>query len=168
MVDQRPCQPDHQIAFVRVSPASPDDLEDDDSVLWNTFRHGDRLLNVWHPCECIPEDGQAISGAIWEYLEIPEEWKLCSLNGELLPPDDILEHHEWLQIRLYSDLEAAQNPSFKYFKVPGEMRSVPINFRWRRSIRRIQNRDLFSPFRVILTMSSGTKLTVEANLVLIP
>jgi hypothetical protein len=51
---------------------------------------------------------------------------LCFANAELRPEDHLLEHGQQFQVRLLSDLEAALHPQFRYCRVQGETRSVPI------------------------------------------
>jgi hypothetical protein len=71
-VEQRPCQIDHFTGFLRITPAEIDELEARDDVMCNTFRYGGRSRDRWYPCQTIPEDGESISEAIWEQLQVPE------------------------------------------------------------------------------------------------
>jgi hypothetical protein len=113
-------------AFIRLKPAYDSDLEAREGVMKVSVFYSDHEMDIWMQCAVIPEDGETIANGIWEYLYLPKDWKLCFENGELRPEDHLVERNQRLQVRLLSDLEAALHTRFRYFRVQGENRSVPI------------------------------------------
>jgi hypothetical protein len=102
--------PQESVAYIRVTPGSWDELENDESVSEYTHIYGDRVVHIWESI-VYDHDGQEeedeITRAkiIWERLNPTADWFYCHTDGTRIDDGEAIPHHAHIIIGLRDEVD---------------------------------------------------------------
>jgi hypothetical protein len=102
--------PKESVAYIRVTPKSEMELEDDETISMYTYIYEDRVVHIWES-NVYDYDGQdeeddiARNRIIWERLNPVADWFFCHTDGTRIEAGETIPHRAHIIIGLRDEVD---------------------------------------------------------------